>query len=252
MKKIDVIQPDAFFKMLLGVTNKKNEFNHAKICSLYEELLSVKWLYDSLSVHDDRVAKMSCLKSAYLLSEPVVNNFLKQMDAVFLKQGIHQISFNKFFLKVSAQLKFDLQVIHSYYTTVAFRNKLIAHNDHVRQEAKLWSETGEFYYLPHAFELTPEDIKKISELKECYLEKFDSDELKNEHNFRQILEFLFYNYPSFEVAADGLKYVINDNRKAIDNISERVGVKSKPIDSVVVSVSDLMKELAKVSLNLCS
>ena len=252
MVNSEIIQPDQFFKMLLNITSKRNEFNHAKLSSLYVELLLIKWLYDSLSLEEDRAAKMSCLKSAYLLAEPLVNSFLKQIDTVLLRQGINNISFNKFMKQIETHLKFDLEKLHSYYTTVTFRNKLIAHNDHVRQEAKQWSKEGEFYYLPHAYDLDSGDIESISALRKSYLEKFDSEELKNEINFRQMLEFLFYNYPSFEVLEGSIKYSISPERREIDNLSEKIGVKSKPIDSVIISVSDLMKELVNVSLSLCS
>jgi hypothetical protein len=182
--------------------------------------------YDSLSLEEDRAAKMSCLKSAYFLAELLVNSFLKHIDTVLLRQGIDKIFFNKFMKKIDFQLKFDLGKLHSYYTTVNFRNKLIGHNDHVRQEAKLWSEKGEFYYLPHAYDLDSGEIERISILRKSYLDKSDSEELKNEINLRQILEFLFYNYPSFEVLKGGMKYSISLERREIDNLSKKIGIKS--------------------------
>ncbi len=113
-------------------------------------------------------------------------------------------------------------------------------------------KNGEFYYLPHAFELDHSDIDVILHLKESYLRRFKSEELSDEKNYRQMLGFLFYNFPSLEISPDASKYSLSADRKKIDTLAEKIGVKSQTMNSIIKSVSDLLEELVNVSLHLCS
>lgn len=187
---------------------------------------------------------ITLLKALYLFCSIFINRLLIEITKdkkITLWKFVHDKKYTK---NNSLYKDIDLSKILSAYCIIVIRNKLLAHHEMDRGVCASFNgikSCFRFYglsYVDSLSEFSPSEIQRIQVLRDKYIKNFQT--LSSMTNYYEISEYLFYNIPIDAIGAE------NSDRKDVDKIIEKSGVRGYSFNKIIDSVDEFIYEIARL------
>jgi len=234
-------------RVIIPLKEKGGSIDGQRIALAYQDVIDMATLAQVLESNllmsgeatNDRiiVTKVLCtrllvvmLKAIYMLADIYISTFLHEA----LGRPVGGMSLLKFLRKQKNSLasRSAINSILSAYCLVAYRNKIIAHQDLRRTYSYEIDHFGHYRLapLPDQLVIAEADVEELKILKEKHRKHIPG--LATEQNLFVVLQLLHYGVPFGKVGT------ISNDRQAIDAIAERGGCPSMTRSEILKAMDD--------------